>query len=368
MFKRFFILVALVCLLSGLTGTHTALGAAGSGSGSKSVEAAIIPPDATPSQLNEIMASLSDEQVRRLLLAELQKNAAPPAPPEETGLAASIHTLKKGAAFVRQRFEYLFSGASAAPRELPKALAAALAGSDELPPGKLLLAVVVLSVLWVGAIFIFKRKTKQIRKSISAVGEEAAWYTRMGRLFLRALLDLFGVLIFTTVVFLCYLTLFNEGASSKPVIIAWLTAMVFLELIKVVSRFLLAPHAPTLRYLPLSDSVAQYLFRWTVNVARVMAVGLLVVTLLRFEGGSEAMLLLVTTGFGFIVAFMLVLLALWNQRVVAESIRRNTAPDSLLYQLAGVWHVGAIVYIFFFLIFWVVALMIFGAKPCSRAS
>jgi len=363
MHKRLVLQTLLACLLFCLAAPLAvpfAHAASGHGDSGPKVEA--IPPDATRGQLNEILAAMDDAQVRRLLIAELEKHAAPPPPPEEKGVAAYVRKVRHGAAFVRDRFEYLFSGAAAAPREVPRALAAVLGGSGGMPPGRLLLAVVVLSALWGGSLLLFKRRTKDIRKSIAAVGEDAPWYTRMGRLFLRALLDLFGMAVFTAVVFVGYITLFDEGAAGKPVIAAWLTAMVFLELVKVAARFLLSPHAPSLRYLPLSDATAQHLFHWTVHVTRVIAVGLLLVTLLRIEGVGEATLLLITAVFGFLVAFMLVLLALWNKRPVAEALRRGCDPESLRYQFAGIWHMGAITYVLCFWMFWVVALMIFGGR------
>ncbi|MDC0335899.1 mechanosensitive ion channel [Pseudodesulfovibrio sp.] len=334
-------------------------------SGGGSAEAATevtIPADATADQVREIMGSLTDEQVRALLIEELKKEAVPLPVPEEKGLPGLVKKTKAVTHFVKDRFEYLFSEASTAPRELPKRLSGILSGTGRLSASKLFIAIAVLSALWFIVIWLFKRKTAPARKSIASTPADAPWYVRMGRLFLRALLDLAGVILLTVAVLICYLTLFSEGAAGKPVLLAWLGAMIFLELVKVLTRFLLAPHAPTLRYLPLSDSVAQYLFSWTLRVARVIAVGLLVTTLIRLEGGSEALTLLVMTIFGFIVAMMLALVALWNKKPVAEALMARNEPETLLHQFAHVWHVGAITYFLGFWMFWVLALMVFGGK------
>jgi len=359
MLKRFSILLAgilFLCLLVGPYSVTTARGGDAS-------EAVSIPKDVTPEQVKDIMAGLTDEQVRNLLLEELKKDAvSKPADVGPKGLAGMIHSMKKDAAFVRERFEYLFSGAAVAPRALPEALRGILVGNGSLTAGNLLLGLVVLSVLWLGAMYLFRRKTAAIRLGIEITPVDSLWYTRMGRLFLRALLDMFGLVLIVLVVFVCYLILFSEGHFGKPVIIAWLTAMVFLELVKLVSRFILAPKAPALRYLPLSDSVAQYLFIWIVWIGRVIAAGLLLTTLIRLQGGSEALFLLVTTFCGFIVAFMLVLLVLWNKKSVAEVIRSCAAPHTVLHQFANVWHMAAITYVMGFWMFWVVGLMVFGSK------
>ncbi|NDV19422.1 mechanosensitive ion channel [Pseudodesulfovibrio sp. JC047] len=329
----------------------------------ETIESLAIPPDATPEQLREIMASLSDEQVRAVLIQELKKEAAVMATPKkETGLAGLVQRLRKASSFLRDRFEYLFSGAATAPRELPEKVKNILGGDDSLTVGKLLLALLVLTGLWLVAMFIFRKKTVKIRESFEITPPDALWYTCMGRLFMRALLDAFGIILILAVVFAGYLILFSEGAASKPVVIAWLAAIVFLEMVKLVARFILAPKAPALRYLPLTDQTAQYLYKWILWIGRIIALGLLLTTLLRLEGGSEALLLLVSTLCGLTVVFVLVLLILWNSRPVALALQARNTPGSLGYQFAGFWHVAAIAYVLGFWVFWVLGLMIFGTK------
>ena len=334
-------------------------------SGKSSSAAVSIPAGATPEQVREIMANLTDEQVRSLLIEELKTESARQEASEKKkqhGLAALLHEAHAGMDLLRQRFEYLFSGAVIAPRELPKTLRSVLGSETMVPPGRLLLAVAALTALWIGAMALFRRRTVAARKAISRLPEDSYWFERMGRLFLRAMLDLFGVVLGAVVVLAFYLGLFNEGAAAKPVVIAWLAAMVFLALVKIAARFLLAPHAPSLRYLPLSDRVAQYLFRWTVWLGRIMATGLLFTALIRLAGGSEALFLLTSALFGSLIAFVLALMVLWNKKPVADFIRANQPEDSFLYGVADVWHVAGIAYVLGFWLFWLLALMIFGTR------
>jgi len=372
MLKKFLILVSAIIMvlsLANVQSTHAASGAAmlmvgGSGSGSdESGDPVLIPPNATHEQISAIMAGLSDEQARRLLLDELKKSmmdSAAPAGP--TGLAGVIAAFKNDASFVRERFQYLFSGASTVHRDVPGALKGFLEGDNQVGTGMLLLSLAVLTTLWIGGTYLFKRKTAPARKAISKTPGDSPWYNRMGRLFLRAILDLFGVVLVGGAAFACYLVIFDKGHTTKVVIIAWLLAMIFLALVKISARFLLAPHAPTLRYLPLSNETAQYLFRWTVIIARVLAVGMLVNMILRMQGTGEAVNLLVITCFGFIVAFILVLLILWNKKVVADAIRRNSREGGLVYQFADSWSTAAILYVLGSWILWVFALMLFGTQ------
>ncbi len=351
-FIGFFLLTALV----------VSNGAFAASSGAKAVS---IPANATPQQVRDIMANLTDEQVRTLLIEDLKEESArqaAPAKSKERGLVGLIHEMHTGVDLLRARFEYLFSGASTAPRELPKAFRNILGSDKTMPPGRLLLAVVVLTALWSGAMALFRRKTVAARKAISRLPENAYWFNRMGHLFLRALLDLFGVVLCGVAVLACHLIFFNQGAAGKPIILAWLAAIVFLALIKVVARFLLAPHAPSLRYLPLSDHVAQYLFRWTLWLGHVMATGLLVTSLIRLAGGSEALGLLASACFGTLIAFILVLIFLWNKKPVADFIRANNEEHTFLHNVADVWHLGAMAYVFGFWMFWILALMVFGTR------
>jgi len=346
-----------LCLfLAAPSGVSAAKGEAGG-------DVVTIPADATQQQITDIMAGLSDTQARSLLLEELKKQVDPaPIEKKDTGIAGVISHLKEDVSFVRQRFVYLFSGASTAHRELPTALKGFLGGNEAMGPGMILLALASLTVLWVGGTFLFKRRTRKARKTLADAGEAPAWYNRMWRLFLRALLDLFGVSVVGLVTTVSYLVLFESDASAKPVALIWLLAMFFLSVVKIFTRFLLAPHAPSLRYLPLSNDAAQYLFKWTIFIARILAVGMLINSILRLHGSSEAVNLLVTTGFGFMVAFSLTLLILWNKKPMAEAIRHHAEEGGLVYQLADSWHALAIAYVLGSWLLWVFALMLMGSE------
>lgn len=326
-------------------------------------ESISLPADATPQQVKDIMAGMSDEQVRSMLIDSLRKEAAQaPAPEHKTGIAAIVAALKEDASFVHNRFTYLFSGAFTAPHELPTALKGFLKGDESMGTGMLLASLAFLTCVWLGGTYLFKRRTSGSRKALADAGDDPAWYTRMGRLFLRALLDLFGVVVVGGVTLCIYLVLFPGTGAVKSVALVWILVMFGLSVIKIVARFLLAPHAPSLRYLPLTDHVSQYLFRWTIFIARILALGVLTNAILILHGGSEALYLLIATFFGFLMAFTLVLLILWNKLPVAEAIRRNTDKKGVVHQLAGSWHAIAISYVLGSWLLWVFALMLMGRE------
>lgn len=127
-----FIAVALFCLLA----APVAMSASGAMalvaiSSDKGETEAVIPEDATPEQVREILAGMSDEQARRLLIAELQ-NAVPAASAkaEQPGLVGAIVKAKSFLQQVRERFSALFTGAASAPRLLPDTLLKSLSGQE----------------------------------------------------------------------------------------------------------------------------------------------------------------------------------------------------------------------------------------------
>lgn len=321
-----------------------------------------LPANATPSEAERILAQMSDEQVRRLLLEEVKRDAAQTATTQPDGLDAIVRNFQTLSSLTRDRFDMLFSGAASAPTELPGTLRAMLSGVGALTPGQLAAGLAALTILWAGFMRLFRNRTRRLRRRIEQTAEDAPWRKRAGRLLLRAAIDLFGLLIGSAVVLTGYLAFFGDAAGSRPVLLAWLLAIILLETAKLAGRFLLAPKAPGLRILPLPDHAALLLQRWWTNLNRVAALGLFTCTLIRMEQGSEALFLLAAACFGFAIAAMLCLLALWHRNPVANAIRSATRPGTLPHQFADVWHAMVVAYVLFFWLFWVFALIVFGGR------
>lgn len=367
MFQRFFCILAVAMVVSFMpapaaySATNPAALVQYSKSDSPKHEA--IPADATPEQVKDLLAGMSDEQVRRLLIDELQKDVPAPAQHEaERGLAGTIVRSKAFMQKIRERLSELFSGAAAAPRILPDALRKSLSGEGVHPPGHLLAGFAVITVMWFVAGWFVRRRTASLRSRIEDVNPHAPIHIKLGRLFTRAVFDLFVLLCVSFITLVPYLLIFNEPANGRPVIFAWLAAMVVVEAVRTVARSILVPKVQSMRFLPLSDDAAQYIFQWVVRIAWVVAVGTLLSSLVRMARGSELVYLLVLAVTGFVVASMVSLLALWNKVRVANAIRAGEPETSLRYQLAGAWHTGVIAYSMIFWMFWVVALLVFGQE------
>lgn len=365
MLKRI-VLIFVLCLScqlaasSAVQASSAAMLAVTSGSGKKAAEV-VIPPDASPGQLNEIMASLSDEQVRRLLIEELKRNAVPPVVEEgPTGVAGVIVQAKSFVQKVRERFAYLFSGAAQAPRLLPETFRKALSGEGVHPPGHLALGLLTVVVLWFGSRRLLARLGGGVRSRIEDAEGGVHLPAQLGRLVARAVYDLVVLAGALAITLIPYLLIFNEPVKGRPVIFLLLAALVLVDVVRLAARVVLAPRTAALRVLPLGDEAAQYLNKWTLRTAWVVAAGFFASSLVSMTRGSELAFLLVLAATGFVVAAMVSLLALWNRNRVADAIRRSVPPDSLRHQLAGSWHAGVILYAMAFWFFWVLALLVFG--------
>ena len=122
----FFLMVLLVLLTGQRIQAANAAAADPARSGDRAVEETLqVPENLEGDQIDSFLATLSDAQVRRLLIQELKKEAsrelAEGEPQEETGgLAGLIQKFKFISNFIQWRLYELKSGAGADPEDLPK--------------------------------------------------------------------------------------------------------------------------------------------------------------------------------------------------------------------------------------------------------
>ncbi len=80
-----------------------------------------LPKPLDAENIDHIIAGLSDEQVRRLLINELKAQAQQQETPVETkpeGIAGFIHKIKNLTTLLHTRIEFLRSGGSTAPQQV----------------------------------------------------------------------------------------------------------------------------------------------------------------------------------------------------------------------------------------------------------
>jgi small-conductance mechanosensitive channel len=334
--------------------------------GVRADEAVQLPAHLDSTRIDSIVARLNDAQVRRLLIDELKQEAAREAAGESAkkragSLAGFIAAVKSKVALIEERIQFLQSGASAAPQDLPKAFKLFLGGRGRLDYFKIIAIVVAVFAVSLMIDWLFRRFTAKVRLRIETT-PPTNWRVKMGRLTLRSLLDFVSICIFTVATLAILLIFIEKSGEQRLVVITYLAAFLIVRMVQMVSRFLLAPAAPALRYMPLSDDHALYIHQWLMRLAVVGAFGWLTCGLIRLHRISEASHLFLVAMVGLILALMITVMILQKRRPIAEALRKDSADFSLRAQLANVWHYIAICALFFLWAIWVIDLLLSGTR------
>jgi moderate conductance mechanosensitive channel len=120
----------------------------------------------------------------------------------------------------------------------------------------------------------------------------------------------------------------------------------------VIARFLFSPFEPGLRFFPLGDATAVYLYIWTRRMIVVGVWGYILLQTALLFGLPPAGYLVAAKILGFILTALLVVLVLQNREHVAHWIHgrpveggRRIVPGAVRSRLAEIWHVAIIVYL-----------------------
>jgi hypothetical protein len=230
----------------------------------KNTENVSVPRPLSAENIDHIVAGLSDEQVRRLLIDELklqaQQETTVEAKPE--GIAGFIHKIKNLTVLLQTRIEYLRSGGSAMPHEMAGIYT--FLGRGE--RGTKSVAGVILSVAAVlaGALLIewlIVLYTKAARRRITS-SAPSGWIAKIGALSMRSLLDFAAIVIFIVAAVILFFLFLDRTAGQRILLAAYLAGLVFFQGAYLVLRFFLAPRVSNLRFLPFSDQTALYLHYW----------------------------------------------------------------------------------------------------------
>ncbi len=182
---------------------------------------------------------------------------------------------------------------------------------------------------------------------------------RMPYLLGRLLLDLVPLAVFAAVAGLLRGTMLGEPATTGLVIRAVVSAYLLCRITLIVTGFLVAPAAPRLRLLNVTEATAGFLTRWTRRIV-VTAIATYTVTEVAvmfglYNTAREALLKL----FALVVHVMLVVAVLQARRPVADRIRAihvSGVWSALLRRVADVWHLVAVFYIVALWLVWAVEL------------
>jgi hypothetical protein len=222
-----FSLVILTVLLTGQTIRAANVGVPGlAKSGNEASEETVeIPENLDSNQIHLFLATLSDEQVRRLLIQELKEEAARELTEgeieEETGglagLVKKIHAISN---IIQWRIYELKSGAGADPEDLPRIYKLLGKGERKEKPDafKTILSVIGVFLASFVILWFLRRSAGATYRRIENA-TSVSMKARIGGLALRALLDLLFMFIFA-IVTLARFFIFMDSIGPQPVLVA----------------------------------------------------------------------------------------------------------------------------------------------------
>ncbi len=325
-----------------------------------------IPADLDHAKINEILAGLSDDQVRHLLLRELERSAAASAKKEEpkkvSGLAKIAQEAEENITLFNKRLRDIQSGAVAVPEFLPQTYAD-LRGKGGISNILLMFAAILaLLVAGLGAEWLFGRYTAGIRQRLIA-SPPAHWTVKIKRLGLCAMIEFMSLFVFAAATLIVFFLFFNRGPFARLVLMIYLVIVLAVRGIGLVSHFFFAPKTPALRCLAIMDETARTVHRWLMIFAGVLGAGFLLRGLLELQGVSEEIIIFIRATNGAVVLVMIVYLLFYNREAVARLIcsgpgDRAAGINLFRTQLAAFWHLLALPYVLLIWGLWVFYLLV----------
>lgn len=319
-----------------------------------SESAAALPENLQAKDIDALMARLNDDQVRRLLIAELQADAATAsqnAPEKVGGLKGFIRGLENATQLFIGRAYRLVVSLPTVPADLSAAVDRL---TDFEGVGRLMvmigIALLFLAVGW-AAEKMFFRLTAGLRQRIETMPGMEGILRFWGAL-VNTLPELLGLLIFAMTPLLAFFIVTDrQDRNLRLLFLAFLMVTVIIRFCALLLRLFFSPKMVKLRLLPLSCEVAQYLHRRLLFIVSAVAVSyvlLLLMSHLEVNWSTQIWLaiLLTTTVIGLLAGMI------WGNRVAVKDHllgQRQIACEKrawLREQYAAMWHILSLAYLF----------------------
>ena len=323
-------------------------------------------------QIDAFMATLSDQQVRRLLIEEFKRKAEQEimaaGPAELTDTAGPVGSLigkaDAEASMIFKRIRGIFRG-SASVLSQPRALIGLL--TDGKGTGALLMAFFgLIAVIGAGLLaeWLLLRLARDIHEQLLTAVPQGA-LQKLSNFFCRLLLDALGVGFYILISFVLFIIFYDKGTANYVIVLTYLVVSYYVRVLVFLARFILAPTKPALRLVPMADEDAKFLNRWFVRIIAVAAVMAGASKIIESLTVSEDLYLLSYSAAGLSV-FLILILMIWQGRHrVAQAICQDAADSTcdhspLRAGFAKSWHIFAILYVVFVGCFWQISALIAG--------
>jgi small-conductance mechanosensitive channel len=331
------------------------------------------PPEQLPSdQIDAFMATLSDEQVRRLLIEELKKKAevstvtSDAGDPTERGswLRQILDEADADAAAIFKRIRQIFRESTSVLSQ-HRALIGLL--SDGKGTAALLMTLLgLIALIGTGLLAerLLLRLSRDIHEQLLAAVPRGT-LQKLGNALGRLLLDGLGVATYIVITLVLFVVFFDKGNAAYIIIGTYLITSYYFRVLIFLAEHVLSPAKPGLRLVPMANEDATFLYRWFFRITLVAALIAGASIIVENMQISEELYLLLYSAAGLSV-FLLFIIMIWQSRQrVAQAICRDAADSTcdhspLRAGFAKSWHIFAILYVIFAGFFWQISALIAG--------
>jgi len=291
--------------------------------------------------VRELVSRLSYEEVRKLLLDQLDRAAAPAG--SRGGMAMSGR-VEESATMMRTRLGELRNALVALPDTLSD-VGAKLDDPEGGLPGLVKLAIALAAMLVIG--WLAQRgydwALRNYRKRLAPPAAET-FTARSFRLGIGLALDLAGIAVFALAALAAFLALWQGHGLRRIAVLEMLIAVVAVRVTWLLAQFLLSSRNGAARLLPFADAPARKLRRFAVLLAVIWGATNFCRTVMTGGGANAATADLVVIASG-VLSLVVVLWTVWQVRAaIAGLIRGEGKHNAIIGWLADLWPVLATAY------------------------
>lgn len=331
----------------------------------------------SPEQVDGYLAGLDDDQVRKAFSTKLKKEAETysqrlnrVSPLEQDPPAVSSFFAAQQAIYMLfDRLRSIISGAEAESR-IPVEAWVKLAGGSgtgDVPVVLALLALIILSGLGLERLFL--RCTEGFRSRLLTVAPQGR-FEMPGLILSRLFLDALGIVVYIFATFIFYL-LIDRVRSTGYLLPYSLITTYYLRIFVLAVRCITSPKSSRLRPVPLSDSTAEFVYRWIRTICICVSPSAALAFALNKAGAGHDLVLFIYSSAGPIITILLIAMIRQSRKDVARLIHPSEATEKsvsfmLRDRFAGLWPYVAGLYVLAIGGYWWVRMLTYADVSIGR--
>ena len=302
-----------------------------------------IPSDITEAQVDDLVARLSDEQVRQLLIRHLDKVAVAAAEEAKPSVADVFST---GLARLRQNVNAM-AAKSSDLINVPSMVWKQVTADGAVSGSQVLFRFFLFFFVGVVAERLFKLWTGRAGLK-DAPAKPLVFRSKLGIAVVRATMEFLSIIIFALATVCSWLVFHLDSEGAKLLFTVVLGGVVVWRMIAVVSRVLVAPKLPWLRLIPLGDDAARSIHgAILLFTVLILFIRIPVDLLAGYDPSLQRLVGWFTSAiFVAVVIFSIFKYGAAIPALIGKGESSSEADDRFGQYMADNWHIIAIIFVF----------------------